>query len=312
MFALIALVVGAPWYLDHLSEFSEIIRLAGATPGAAVGNLPPTLSMANLLWYFWSTLNSQLLAPLFLLAVGGTIWTISAVARHREASGMRLEFLVGGFAAWVAITLTHHHDIRYDMPLMPYLAVIGTGWIVHLSRLPRLIGTGVLVLAVAANTLGTTFGVGGKAEVKLVSAPPSTEADPDRIVFYSNVGFLVAGPQRDGDVPGLLRALRRNGVTSVALNARQSEAPDFSFEGVRPLAMIAGLSPSFETVRAESRSTAVILIHESIPPGAPPPCTRLSDGTGVWVARRNAASGKVELYCPFRYPQFYGRVLLYR
>jgi hypothetical protein len=303
-FAVVALVIGAPWYLDHISELSEILRLAGAPAGSAPGNLPPTLSMTNLLWYFWSTLNSQLLAPLFILVLGGSIWTISAVVRHREASGMRLEFLVGGFAAWLAITLTHHHDIRYDMPLMPYLAVIGSGWIVHLSRIPRLAATGVLVLAVAANTLGTTFGVGGQVETTLVRSPPATQAFPDRILFYSNRGFLVAGPRRDGDVPRLLQALRHNGVTVLTWSLKQSEQPDFSFEGLRALAMIAGLSPSLET--APVTGSTVALIHESIPPGAPPPCTRLSNGTGVWVFRRNPASGAVGLYCPFRHPRFYG------
>jgi hypothetical protein len=303
-FAAVALVVGAPWYIDHISEFGEIIRLAGSPVGAAPGNLPPTVSGANLLWYFWSTLNSQLLAPLFILVLAGSIWTIAAVVRRKEASGVRLEFLVGGFVAWLAITLTHHHDIRYDMPLMPYLAVIGTGWIVHVPRVARLAAASVLVLAVAANTLGSTFGLGGQVETTLVSSPPATQALPDRIVFYSNRGFLVAGPQRDGDVPRLLQALRHNGVTVVTWSLKQSEQPDFSFEGLRSLAMIAGLSPSLET--AGVSGSTVALIHESIPPGAAPPCTRLSDGTGVWVARRNPASGSVGLYCPFRHPQFYG------
>jgi hypothetical protein len=162
----------------------------------------------------------------------------------------------------------------------------------------------VLVLAVAANTLGTTFGVGGQVETTLVSSPPATQALPDRIVFYSNRGFLVAGPRRDGDLPRLLQALRRSGVTVLTWSLKQSEQSDFSFEGLRPLAMIAGLSPSLET--AQVTSSTVALIHESIPPGASPPCTRLSDGTGVWVVRRNPASGSVGLYCPFRDPRFYG------
>jgi hypothetical protein len=267
--------------------------------------VPPTLSTTNLLWYFWSTLNSQLFAPLFLLALGGAIWTISAVVRDRVPRGPTLEFLIGGFVAWLAMSLTALHDVRYDMPLMPYLAVIGTGWIVHLPRLARLAATGVLVLAVAANTLGTTFGVGGQVETTLERAPPVTQARADRIVFYSNQGFLVAGPKRDGDVPALLRALRRNGVTVVAWNVSQSDAA-FSLEGLRALAMIAGLSPSFEPGQAHASSTAAQLIHQSSPPKAPRACiTRLSDGSVVFVVRRNPASGRLALYCPFRHPQFH-------
>jgi dolichyl-phosphate-mannose-protein mannosyltransferase len=306
LFAAVALVVGAPWYIDHLSELSTIAKLAGTESGAIAGNQPPTLSSANLLWYFWSTLNSQLFLVLFVLVLGGTVWTIAEVARGGETRGPRLEFLVGAFVAWLAITLTPHHDLRYDMPLMPYLAVIGTGWLVNLSRVPRLAGATVLVLAVLANTLSTSFGVGGQVEAKLVSAPPNTQAYPDRVVLYSNRGFLVAGPQRDGDVPGLFKALRDEGVEVVAFNVNQIEAADFSGEGLGPLAMVAGLLPSIETALASSSSAAVAVIHQSVSSSSPPACTTLSDGTGVWLLRLDQVSGHVAYYCPFRRPKYYG------
>jgi 4-amino-4-deoxy-L-arabinose transferase-like glycosyltransferase len=305
VFAAVALVIGAPWYIDHITQLSAIANFAGTSSGAVPGNLPPTFSTANLLWYFWSTLNSQLYAPLSLLVLGGTIWTIFAVVRHEEARGPRLEFLVGGFVAWLAITLTPHHDIRYDMPLMPYLAVIGTGWILYIPRAARLAAVGVLVLAVAANTLGTTFGVGRDVETKLVKSPPGTEALPDRIVWISNGGFLVAQPQRDGDVLGLLRTLKSDGAEVVTFSPNQTTAPDFSSEGLAPLAMIAGLKPSYQTSLVNEGSTVVDLVHESVSPKAPPTCTRLSDGTGVWVVRANPATSKIELFCPYRHPQFY-------
>ena len=303
-FAAVALIVGAPWYIDHLSEFSTIANLAGANSGAAAGNVPPTFSFANLTWYFWSTLNSQLLAPLFALVLAGMAWTIHTVWRRGERWQPRLEFLLGGFVAWLAITLTPHHDIRYDMPLMPYLAVVATGWIVYMPRVPRLTLAAVLVFAVAANTLATSFGVGKQVEVKLVDSPPATEADPDRVVLYSNAGFLVAGPQRDGDVPGLLGVLRREGVEVVTFSLDQSEAPDFSFEGLGPLVTIAKMQPSFETSLVSTSSKVVALVHLPISPNLPPTCTTLSDGTGVWVLRLNPA-GKVQLYCPYRSPQYY-------
>jgi dolichyl-phosphate-mannose-protein mannosyltransferase len=305
VFVVVALVVGAPWYIDHLSELGTIFKLAGANSGAVPGNVPPTLSTANFTWYFWSTLNSQLLAPLFLLVLGGSIWTIAAVVRGEELRGPRLEFLVGGFVAWLAITLTPHHDIRYDMPLMPYLAVIATGWIVHIPRVASLAAATVLVLAVLANTLGITFGVGHQVTVDLVSSPPATQAFPDRITFYSNNGFLVGAPRRDGDVPGLLDELKRDGVEVVAIDPSQGEAPDFSSEGFGPLAMIAGLSPSVETALTQETSMAVYMVHEAITPSSPPTCTTLGDGTGVWVLRLDPQSGKVGYYCPSRDPQYY-------
>jgi Dolichyl-phosphate-mannose-protein mannosyltransferase len=305
VFAAVALVVGAPWYIDHFSELSTITKLAGTESGAVAGNQPPTLSSANLLWYFWSTLNSQLYLLLFILVFGGTAWTIVAIVRGGESRGPRLELLVGGLIAWLAITLTPHHDIRYDMPLMPYLAVIGTGWIVHLSRVPRLLATGLLVVAVAANTLAITFGVGKPVEVKLVGYPPNTEAFPDRVVLYSNAGFLVAGPRRDGDVPGLLDTLKNEGADAVVISLRQSEGPDFGIEGLFPLFMIAKMLPSLEPALLSTSTAVVALVHQAISRGLPPTCTTLSDGTGVWVLRLDPISGKIELYCPFHNPHYY-------
>jgi 4-amino-4-deoxy-L-arabinose transferase-like glycosyltransferase len=306
IFTAVALVIGTPWYLDHIPQWGKILTLAGTSSGAVPGNLPSTFSTDNLLWYFWSTLNSQLLAPLFLLVLGGTAWMIYDQVRGSDRRGLRLELLLGGFVAWLAISLTPHHDIRYDMPLMPYLAVVGTGWIIALPRAARLAATAVLVLAVAANTLGTTFGVGSQVETTLVQSPPATEALPERIVFYANQGGLgVAGPRRDGDLPGLLRALRRTGVRGVAWSRAQTREPDFSSEGLIPLALIAGLRYAKSLEPVESNPAVVGLIHAPVTPRTPPTCTQLSDGTGVWVLRGNLATRTLEFYCPFPYPHFY-------
>jgi Dolichyl-phosphate-mannose-protein mannosyltransferase len=304
-FVVIALVVGMPWYIDHISELGTITKLAGTSSGAVAGNLPPTFSSANLTWYFWSTLNSQLFVPLALLVLGGTVWTVAATVRERELRWPRLEFLVGLLVAWLSITLTPHHDIRYDMPLMPYLAVLGTGWVFELPRLATVAAVALLAFGVLANTLSTTFGVGGQAEVKLVASPPATEAGPDRLVFYSSRGFLVGGPKRDGDVPGLLSELRREGAQIVAFEAEQIEGADFSGEGLGPLVAIAGLSPSLQTALANRTPTAVTILHEPIRGGSPPACTTLSDGTGVWVLRLDRLSRTVRYYCPSRDPQYY-------
>jgi hypothetical protein len=306
LFAAAALVVAAPWYIDHIPEFSTIAQFAGSNSGAAPGNLPPLLSTADFTWYFWSTLNSQLYAPLFVLVLGGAIWTIASIARGGDRRGLRLEFLVGAFVAWLIVTLTPHHDIRYDMPLMPYLAVLGCGWIVHLRRAARLAATGLLVLAVAANTLATTFGVGGLVDSRLVSSPPATEAFPDQIVFYSNQAFVVGAPHRDGDVLSLLRELRREGVRVIAFTVEETREPDFSYEGLAPLALIAGLGESLETELVRTDPTVAVLLHRPVSAGSAATCTRLSDGTGVWVAREDTATGIVEYYCPFHHPRFYG------
>jgi 4-amino-4-deoxy-L-arabinose transferase-like glycosyltransferase len=318
-FCAAALVVGAPWYAVHLSELSYLVEVAGASvPGAPPGNIPPLFSTANFLWYFWNTLNSQLLAPLFLLALGGTLWTVVAVIRGRDKQGLRLEFLAGGFIAWLISTyVTLHHDIRYGLPLLAYVAVIGTGWIVSLPRIARLAAIAVLVLGVLANTVGTNFGVGREVKIALAGTLPATEQLPDRVVIYSTVGFLASAPNRDGDVPGLLDALRREGVRAVSWSIGQSQQADFSYEGLLALINIAQLVPDVteKPEFAKSSSVATIL-HEPITSHSPPTCTRLSNGTGVlvtrvspgtgvWVVRYDTAARQLAFYCPTHHPQYY-------
>jgi 4-amino-4-deoxy-L-arabinose transferase-like glycosyltransferase len=309
-FALIALVIGSPWYIDHLSEFSRVAQIAGADPGAAPGSVPPVLSLESLDWYFWSTLNSQLLAPLFALTLGGTVWLVVALVRGQEPRALRLEFLMGGLIAWFGITMVRHHDIRYDMPLMPYLAVIGSGWIIFLPRIWRIVASSVLVLAVVANTLGSTFGLEGKTELALASSLPNIQALPDRVVFYTSEGFLVAGPQRDGDVPGLLSAMTHDGVRAITWNTINTIEGDFSNEGVSALAFIAHLQIFGSANELVSQPAAADLIYQKTVTAGPAPCTRLTDGAGIWVARDNPASGKVTYYCPFPQPHYYGKSLL--
>ncbi len=335
-FAIPALVVGVPWYVDHLAEFSTFLTVSTNNPIVIPGDIPPTLSVAAFTWYFWNILNSQLLVPLFLLLLGGTIWMFFTLFRHphqafaagrshngpatgdqgggppgvsidQRVLGARLEFFVGAFVAWLFITVTPSHDIRYGIPLLPYLAVIATGWIIYLPRAPATVAIALLVLGVGANTLGTTFGFGHTVQLALVHTLPPGEDHPDAITFYSPDGFLVGGPNRDGNVPGLLVALKREGVSTVVWSEEQSIGADFDSEGLAPLMRIAGLTPALtRTPEFSSSSSIVTLVHTAITSQTPPPCTRLSDGTGVWVVRHDSASRKDELYCPTRHPQFYG------
>ena len=83
-FVVVALLVAGPWYLRHLSEFNTFLQVAGPHEGVPNGDTPPTFSIGNLGWYFWNILNSQFLAPLFALIVGGLIWTVGSLLRYRR------------------------------------------------------------------------------------------------------------------------------------------------------------------------------------------------------------------------------------
>jgi hypothetical protein len=302
IFCTVAFVVGAPWYIVHITELGRLLNIGGISSYTATGTESATLSVESLLSYFWSVLDSQLLAPLFVLAAAGTVWTLLAVIHGQDKRGARLEFLVGGCAAFVAITLVPHHDIRYGMPLLAFSSVIGTGWIVSLPRTASLALGTLLIVAVVANTLGITFGVGDDVSVTL----PVKLAGDNQVAIYSTSGFLVSAPSRDGDVPGLLEALRREGVRTVTWSIEQSRAPDFSLEGLAPLSLFAKLNWATTRTPEFTRSASVAtLVHEPVKADSPPTCRRLSDGTAVWIVRYDALTSKLALFCPSRHPQFY-------
>ena len=336
-FAFTAFVVGAPWYLAHLSEVPTIVHVAGGDQ-VATSHRPPTLSLTNLSYYLRSTLNSALLAPLFILVLVGAAWMIVATTRGRIPKGPALELLIGALVAWFAITATPSHDVRYEMPLLPYLAVIGTGWIVYASRVLRIAAIAVLALAVVANTAGATFGAASPVRTTLDRAPVLADAFPRRIMWYSNAGYLVSGPQRDGDVLGVLRAMRRDGVrlvtfrnlapgqaglfrprSSIAGRARTTSSKsralkpphqrggpkNFSTSGLKALALIARLQTSPKTALATRRPRVVALIRGHVSTHAPRPCTTLTDGTGVWILRRDTSVGTLSFYCPYPQPHYY-------
>jgi hypothetical protein len=213
------------------------------------------------------------------------------------------------------VTLTAHHDIRYGMPLLPYLAVIGTGWIVHVRRPARLAAIAVLGVAVAANTLGVSFGEGHATSLALVGSPPATSQRPDKIEIFTTTGLLSGAPKRDGDVPGLLEALHREGVKTVGWGVRQTEQPDWSYEGLIPLAEVAHLSHvSLPQPEPAEATVDALLVHKAAASYQPTPCTRLSDGTGVWIVRSpafawNPSRRRYEpqppaLFCPWQRPHF--------
>lgn len=303
-FAAVALVVGLPWYVVHLGKLAELSEFASGGFGTPAANIQHGFSYDNVSWYFWNILNLQLLAPLFGLALFGAAWTTVAVVRERASQAARLELLLACPLTWAIITFaTSHHDTRYGLPLLVYIAVLGTGWIAHVSRPVRLAASALLAVGVCASMLGVDFGVG--REVKLALTP-------NPVVLYTPNGFLASAPIRDGDVPGLMSALRREGVKTLAFGEQQTTGQDFSYQGLDALTLIVGLKPLITAGGIYySRSVHVAtLMHEPVGAGANSPCTRLSDGTGVWVVRYDPARRALALYCPTRRPKFYGSVLV--
>jgi hypothetical protein len=283
----IALAVGAPWYVVHLSEWSRFAGAAGTgTAGEPVplAASPAIVSFANLTWYGWATLNGVLFAPLFAVATIGVVAALVRVARTRPLDDVTPELLWGLGGSWLALTLMRHHDVRYMMGAIAYVAVLGTAWIVRLRPRWQAVASAALVLAVVAAQLGATFGVGrtsGQLPLSNGAIGQGEGVPPrDRVVAYSSLDYLVSGPQRSGDVLALLRDIRAGGTDRIATEDR-GDVNDHLFEtvGLIVFARIAGVSvDGFDP----GGGRVAHLIRAGTFDGSPP-CTRLANGTGVWV-----------------------------
>lgn len=305
-FASAAVVVAAPWYVRQ-AMLGQLGRLWGAAgSGGAVPPLahPPLVSLDNLLWYGWATLDGLLFAPLFAFAVVGVGAAVVRVSRARPLHDVTPELLCGLGGAFVVLLAMPHKDMRYTIGLIVYLAVLGTTWMVRLAPAPRTVAVALLVAATAAAHLGATFGVGGETARRLPGARDATwgEGVPphERVVVYSNQNFSVSGPHRRPDVLALLRGLRAEGVAVVGfLDTVDSYDRNFEEIGLWVLSRVAGLQvvERPEALPAPGPGQA-IAIREQPSDGAAPPCMWLADGSGVWLRIGSAPGAPPPPQCP--------------
>ena len=311
-FAACAAAVAAPWYVANLAQLGTY-----ASAGLDNANLPPQatpplLSFANAGWYLWAVANGLLFAPLLAFAAIG-LARVRALGRHAP------ELLGGLLGGWLGLTLTPHHDMRYAMGLLAYLAVLGTAWIPTLRPPARAAAAGALALAVLAATLGASFGVGGELRLALPDAPLASDASagipPSRqLTIYADRDFQLSAPRRADDVPALFAAMARDGVTGVAWDPAQAPGSDpiADSQGLLALARFAGLAgpnvglTNFVTDARADRSASdwdvadpdhVFLIRtRSLTEG--PACMALSDGSLLRLVRGNPFDGTGQPYCP--------------
>ncbi|MFI5005203.1 MAG: ArnT family glycosyltransferase [Solirubrobacterales bacterium] len=315
IFTVIALVIALPWYLHERAQL-EAIKTEATAPSGKIpvpgpespkGIAPPRLSQENLQWYLWNFVNWQLWLPLFLFAAVGWWWTIVGFVRRRPVSRLAVELTVGAFVGWLIVTETYAHDVRYSMPLLVYLAVFGSGWIVALKPRWRALAASALVLVAVANTLGVSFGYGRPVSFTLPGWQPKDLEVPGGVTIYNNGGFAIGPPNREGDLLAMLQALRRYGIHTITWPPRDALEPDFTNIGVTDLARIAGIG----TLENDSAITSLtrqdaILVHGKILPHEAPPCVDLENGNGVWLRIGNPVAHGAQDFCPLPKPHFYG------
>jgi len=308
-FAIVALAVALPWYITEYSTVHARAASSIATAGRSdYGNdiAPARYSVDNFTWYFWNFINYQFWVPLFAFAVAGWIWTTVRLARRQPVSHLAPELMIGALVAWFAITDTFVHDVRYSEPLLVFLAVIGTGWITQIGSRLRIPLTAALAIFATINMLGVSFGVGKDLQILLPGSRTPTLQRRDWVQIASTTGFLVGGPQRDGDLLATLQDLHRQGVRVLDLDERFQFESDFSTAGIAALAQLAGITTEEGVSFAHLNTQDAVFAHGEIKPGEVLPCIKLSNGSGVWIRLGDPLTPGNRDYCPTRHPSFYG------
>ncbi len=283
-FAAAVAVVAGPWYLYHASEIVQSFNGVGQGAPNPL-QAPPRFSRRNLGWYVWDLLNQQTLtlyAALFFIGVVSASWRC---LRHRVDSGnLYPELLAGAFFSYLGMTYLTHKDPRYSLPVLVYVAVLGTCWIPLIRRpVVRRVLSGSVAALAAIYLIGMSVGIGKAVRIRLPGAQDSMIYQR-QLTLYETSGWVRGAAVTDAHVLSLLEGLHSAGVADADLYTGGNEI-DFNTTGVEPLMATAGIYPALAPL-PPSWHNVEVFVH--IPrEGEPPPCQTLDDGVGIYVARGN-------------------------
>ncbi len=304
-FAVVAAVVAAPWYIDHYHDLRGLTTgaLTFSTPDAGAGHnpdstTPPRWSMQNATWYLWAALNHQILLPLALLFGAGTAAALIGYLRRRRRSDLTLELVAGVTVGYVASTLAISlHDVRYTLPALVYVAVLGTRWIALAPRRWQLAGAAAVGVVALVNFVAVSFGPGHRVRYELPGAVHS-ELGRRQVTLYSPEGYLVGRPERGGRVLELMLAAKEDGKQLVGFNF--DDGRFFNSSGLRTFAHIANLPATVGPHDLLVQPAGFYLVAKPIGPGWRDPCSKLTDGSGVFglLPNRRLPLDAWPHYCP--------------
>jgi 4-amino-4-deoxy-L-arabinose transferase-like glycosyltransferase len=282
-FAAVATLISATWYWSEVDRTLDLIRGASAASPAtevAAATTPDRWTTKNFGWYVWSTLNLSVLLPMTLMTAVGAVTLTLRSLRDRSRPDVTIELLVGGLLAYVALTWISLKDPRYALPALPYMAILGTGWLPLLRTPWRTVAVTAFCALAALNVVGAVADSGPQVRITLPGAPKSGLGER-QFTLYSPGGWISGRPETNGAVLQVMRAARDAGVDGIAFDpgANQSE---FNHPGLDIMSRVAGLP--LAAPYDETNPRHLLLQNRLPPPADPAPCAVTSEGMGIYLS----------------------------
>jgi 4-amino-4-deoxy-L-arabinose transferase-like glycosyltransferase len=306
LFALPALVIAGPWYVEHLDGLRRVaaegtLQSSGVNTNA-FGTEYTRFSLDNFTWYAWTFANIHFYLPLTLLFLTGLVQAVRDWVRRRRES-LAPELIVGAVVGYVGVALVFgYQDARYSIPAVAFVAVVGGGWIAGMR--PRLRTAGAIVLAavLVLNTVAVNTGAFGRVDLHLTGTPQKSVAGEGKLVLLADNGYTARSPDRDARLLDVLKAAQRRGIAAFSWDPRPTTTLRINVAGLAVLARAVPMKILPNGHPLINGPHGISISRQAIPPGGPKPCTRFSDGTGLYVFRGSPRDWNPRrqhnLYCP--------------
>jgi 4-amino-4-deoxy-L-arabinose transferase-like glycosyltransferase len=295
-FAVVAAALSATWYWSEVDRTLDLIRGASASASATAGYVAPASdrwTLKNLTYYAWNEVNVAILAPLMAAAVGGAIALLVRFARNRSRGDYTPELVAGTLFAYAALTWISLKDPRYALPMLPYLAVLGTGWIPLLRHRGQLIAGGAIAAVALLNVVMTIWITGPIGKLYIKGLPNNEQGR--QLTFWEPQGWITGRPETSNAIIEVMRAAHTGGIDKIAFDPGADQSR-FNHPGLDIVSREAGI-PIAIPYDPNNRHEAVIS-NRNPPLADQKPCGMLSEGTGIYLSR-----GTVDI--PFEQRDFY-------
>jgi hypothetical protein len=230
-----------------------------------------------------------------LAAVGGGIALLVRYLRRPAKADLTLELIAGALFAYAALTWINLKDPRYALPMLPYLAVLGAGWVPMLRGRWRIAAAGAITAVALLNVVMTIWGTGSIGHLYVKGAPGNSFGR--QLTFWLPQGWIAGQPETSDAIVQVMRAAKADGVKAIAFDPGANQS-HFNQPGLDILSRIAKAPITWPY---DPNAKGVVLLSNRYPPIAnPKPCGVLRGGIGIYLSRGpiDVPFENRDFYCP--------------